>query len=941
MSSRQLAALTALCLSVAATPSVGAQVSIELDQILPLDPLVKVGTLDNGLRYYIRQNSRPEKRAELRLVVNAGSVLEDDDQRGLAHFVEHMAFNGTKNFPKQQLIDYLERVGMRFGPDLNAYTSFDETVYMLQVPTDSTEILRTAFRILEDWAHEVSFKPDMIAGERGVVIEEWRLGRGAEARMLDQQFPILFRGSKYAERLPIGDRSVLETIDRDALVRFYRDWYRPDLMAVIAVGDFDPQAIEALIRAHFSGLRPAEHPRPRETFPVPDHAETLVAIATDHEATDARVSIYYKQPLRRDANTYGGYRRLLIERLYNTMLNNRLFELTRQPDPPILYGSSGQGKLIRSKEVYVLGAGVEETGIQRGLATLLEEAERVARHGFTTSELDRTKRQLARWLQSAYAEREKTNSATYAYEYVRAFLEHEPIPGIELEHTLHEELLPGIRIEEVNRLAREWLNDRNRVILVNAPEKAGLHVPTEEELLATFAAVKHADIGPYEDDIDNAPLVDPEPVPGRIVAEETVEELNVSIWHLSNGATVILKPTDFKADEILFRAESPGGTSLASDEDYVAASTAADVVSAGGLGRFSLVELQKKLADQAVNLSPGIGPLYEGVSGSASPEDVATMFQLTYLTFTAPRRDSAAFLAYKAQMNAFLTNRGASPDAAFSDTLKVTLAQHHFRARPSTVAVYEEMDLDKSFEFYRDRYADASDFTFVFVGNFAADSLRSLTERYIASLPAAGRKELWRDVGMRPPTGIVERVVRRGVEPRSRTYIVFTGPFEYTRENRHLIRSLSEVLQIKLREKLREDLAGTYGVSVSAVPERDPVPSFSLTVNFSAAPERLEELTEVVFSEIDSMQVNGPRPGDVAKVKEAQRRSLETNLRQNGYWLYQLLFANRFRTDPRDILTYERLIDKLDVEMLREAAREYLPRDNYVRVSLYPETAVP
>jgi zinc protease len=340
-------------------------------------------------------------------------------------------------------------------------------------------------------------------------------------------------------------------------------------------------------------------------------------------------------------------------------------------------------------------------------------------------------------------------------------------------------------------------------------------------------------------------------------------------------------------------------------------------------------------------VSPGISPLYEGLSGSASPEDISTLFELIYLTFTAPRRDTAAYLAYRSQVNAVLANRNLSPRAAFSDTLKVTLAQYHHRMRPSTVEVYEEMDLDKSLEFYGDRFSDASDFTFVIVGSFEVDDMRPLIERYVASLPANGRIENWRDIGIRPPTGVVEKVVRRGVEPQSQTYLVFSGSFDYTRRNRHVLRSLSEVLQIRLRERLREDLAGTYGVSVSAMPERDPVPSFSMSVNFAANPERLEELTAEIFQEIENIKANGPRPADVEKVREAQRRSRETSLKQNSYWLYQLLFADRLGINPREILTYERLIDDLDETMIRDAAETYLSTDNYVRVSLYPEPVVP
>ncbi len=912
------------------------QAAIDLGSQLPVDPLVTVGTLDNGLRYYIRANRRPENRAELRLVVNVGSVLEDEDQLGLAHFVEHMAFNGTERFPKQALVDYLEGIGMRFGPDLNAYTSFDETVYMLQVPTDSAEIVETAFQILEEWAHNQLFDPEQIDAERGVVIEEWRLGRGAEARMFDKQFPILFKDSRYADRLPIGTKDALETFDHEALRRFYRDWYRPDLMAVIAVGDFDKEAIERLIREHFSGLSPLADSRPRTVFAVPDHDETLVAIATDREAMSSRVSLYFKQPLREDG-TVSGYRRLIVERLYNGMLNARLFELTQQADPPFLYGSSGQGRLIRSKEVYVLGAGVPDGGIERGLDAVLTEAARVARHGFTATELSRHEVELLRRMERAYAEREKTNSSAYAFEYVSAFLMNEPIPGVVLEYELHQRFLPGIELEEVNRLAREWLGDRNRVILVGAPEKEGVRVPSEDALLVVFNAVNEREIAPYEDRVDEAPLVAELPTAGEIVHEETVDETGVTIWRLSNGIRVILKPTDFKDDEILFRASSPGGTSLASDENFIAATTASAVVNRGGLAGFSLVDLQKKLAGKAVNVSPNIGALYEGIGGSGSPEDVEALFELIYLTFTAPRRDTTAYLAFRSQVESMLANRSASPIDAFQDTLTVTLTQHHFRTRPPTLDVYNEMDLYKSFAFYQDRFADAGDFTFVFVGNFDLEMLRPLVRTYLGSLPSTGRTESWRDVGIRPPGGVVERIVRRGVEPRSQTSIIFTGPFEYIRENRHVLRSLTDVLQIKLRERLREDLGGTYGVSVSQSVERDPVPSYSIQIGFGADPERLEELTAVVFEEMDKLKTHGPVLTDVEKVQEAQRRTRETSLKRNGYWLVQLLYADRFGSDPRDILTYERLIDALTGEMIQDAARQYLRSDNYVRVSLYPE----
>jgi zinc protease len=908
----------------------------EMSQRLPVDPRVTVGTLDNGLRYYVRANKRPENRAELQLVVNVGSVLEDEDQRGLAHFVEHMAFNGTEGFPRQALVDYLERIGMTFGPEINASTSFDETIYTLTVPTDSAEILATAFQILEEWAHRLAFDPEMIDGERGVVIEEWRGGRGAGARMFNRQFPVLFKDSRYAERLPIGDVESLESFEHEALTRFYRDWYRPDLMAVVAVGDFDSAEIERLIRHHFSTLPTRDEPRPRNVYPVPDHDETLVTIATDPEATESGVSIYFKQP-RRTTVTVGDYRRLIVERLYNRLLNNRLFELTQQPDPPFMYASSGQGRLIRSKEVYVLGASVADGGIVRGLESILTEAERVALHGFVPTELEREKAELLRLMAHAYAEREKTHSAAYAREYAAAFLTGEPIPGVPIEYELYALHLPGIVIEEVNGLAREWLTNQNRVVLVNAPEKDGVSVPTESELLAVFDAVRSQEIVAYDDSVEDGPLVLDELIPGEIVSEIAIEEIGVTRWHLSNGARVVLRPSDFKDDEILFRATSPGGTSLATDEDYIAASTAGMVVSAAGLGSFDLVALQKKLAGKVAGVTPSIGELYETLGGSAIPEDVETLFQLIYLSFTAPRRDSNAYLAFRSQVETFLANRTADPVETFHDSLTVALSQHHFRHRPPTIEVYDEMDLDRSYAFYRDRFADAGDFTFIFVGNFDVETMRPLVRTYLATLPSTGRVESWVDTGIRPPRGVVRKTVRRGVEPRSQTSIVITGPVEYTRENRHLVSSLTELLQIKLRERLREDLGGTYTVTVGGTTEREPVPSYSIQVSFGADPDRLNELTDAVFDEMNRLKLEGPSDDDVIKVKEAQRRSHETSLEQNGFWLFQLLYADRYGLDPRNILNYVQMIDGLTVGKLQDAAVRFLTDDNYVQVSLYPK----
>ncbi len=909
---------------------------IPLDQKLDIDPELTFGKLANGLTYYIRQNRRPENRADLRLVVNAGSVLEDDDQLGLAHFVEHMAFNGTKHFAKQELVHFMESIGMRFGPELNAFTSFDETVYILEIPTEKPEILKTAFQILEDWAHGLSFDPEEIEKERGVIIEEWRLRRGANARLQDKQFPILFRGSRYARRLPIGDMKIIETFDHEVLKRFYRDWYRPDLMAVIAVGDFDRQVVEKLVHEHFSRLASPADPRPRTFYEVPDHEEILFAIAQDREATGTNIALYNKLPLR-DQSTAGAYRQRLVEQLHLSMLNQRFFELTQKPDPPFLRAFSGRGQFIRTKEIASLGAIVKEEGIERGLEALLIESERAARFGFTPSELERQKIDLLRSMERLFAEKEKYESSTYVEEYTRHFLHGEPIPGIEKEFRLVQQFLPGIALQEINRLAREWMTTKNRVVLISAPEKEGLSVPPEKRLLEIVHQAASREIAPYKDTPVEKPLLPALPEPGKIIRTQYLEEMNITEWQLSNGVRVVLKPTDFKEDEILFRAFSPGGTSLAKDEDFIASSTAGQVVAAGGLGDFSAVELRKALAGKVASVMPLIGEIEEGLRGSASPKDIETLFQLIYLSFIAPRCDPTMFDVLTSQLKAVLANRAASPEIVFMDTLQTVLSQNHFRARPMTAEIIAEMNLEKSCAFYKDRFADASDFTFLFVGKLDLEAMKTLAEKYLGALPSLNRKETWKNVGINPPTGVVEKEVRKGMEPKSQTAIVFNGPFGYDQAHRTAIRALGLILESRLREIVREELSGTYGVNVQASYSKIPDEEYSLTISFGCDPARVEELVKAIFQEIEDLKAKGSSDKDVRDAREALFREYETGMKDNRWLLTQIYSKYQLQEDPRELLAFEKSLQPLSPEIIREAAQTYLNTKNYIRVTLYPE----
>lgn len=909
--------------------------SQRLDRRVPQDTTGTIGRLPNGLRYYIRRNTEPPQRAELRLVVNVGSVLEEDDQRGLAHVVEHMAFNGTRRFPENALVNFLEGVGMRFGPDINASTDFEETIYTLTLPTDSAGVLKTGVQILADWAHGVTFDSLEVEKERPVVIEEWRLGQGAGSRTREKHLPVLFGDSRYTNRLPIGDRATLERFSAADLRRFYRDWYRPELMAVIAVGDFDPALMERWVRAEFSGIPRRVASRARPQFGLRPHAGTRYSIVADPEVTNSSVAVYQKRPAR-GGGTFRGYRDAFAESLAQRMLYNRLSELTQRPNAPYLSVTASQGLLTRSNAVTVLSADVRENGVERGLDAMLAELQRVARWGFTATELEREKRELLRWQEQVYAERGKIPSGQFAAQYVAHFLYKEPVLDAAGEYALYQRLVPRISLAQVNEQARALLRERNRVVLVEVPSKDSVHLPTAAALRRIIAAARRGQPTRYTDHVFTDALVPRLPQPGTIVARRSIPEIGVQEWTLANGARVVLKPTDFREDEILFAAHSPGGTSLAPDSNYIAALTATGVVQSGGVAGMDVITLSKRLAGKAASVGTDVGEMHEGLSGVASPKDIETLFQLIYLYFTAPRADSVAFRAYQQRAKAALANRDASPEQAFADTLRVTLAQGHIRARPPSSEMFDRMDMEKSMAFYRDRYADASDFTFYLVGRFDPDSLRPLVERYLGGLPAIQRKESWRDVGIRPPTGVIRKTVRRGTEPKARTQFVFTGPMQYSREELFALRGLADVLEIRLRETLREDLGGTYGVSVRASASREPRPEYRFSIGFGAAPERLDELGRAAFATIDSIKAHGPSESELAKVREAQRRAREISLRENNAWLGQLMAFDRLRWDPRGIMAEP--TTRLDAAMIQRAARLYLNAQNYVQVSLVPET---
>ena len=914
------------------------QVVPSLTDRIPVEPPITIGHLPNGLTYYIRANKKPEKRAELRLVVKAGSVLEDDDQQGLAHFVEHMAFNGTSHFPKSDdIIQFIESLGMRFGADLNAYTSFDETVYMLQVPTDKPEVMDKALLILEDWAHNVSFQDKEIDKERGVVMEEWRLRRGAGARTTDKLFPIVLKGSRYADRIPIGKTEVLQNFKPETLKKFYKDWYRPDLMAVVAVGDFDKPAIEALIKSHFGSIPAAQSPRPRPEYDVPDHDGSVYAIMTDKELTGTSVSVENIMPSR-PQGTFGNYREEIVDRLFSGMLSARFSEIAQKPDAPFMGAGVGRGQFIaKTKDEAELSARVKDDGIEKGLDAMLTEVDRVTRFGFTSTELDRQRQNILRSYERLVIEDQNRQSNSRADEYVRNFISDESLPGAELEQALHQRYLPEITLQEINALAKQWFTDKNRIVVVTAPEKSGVVIPDEAKLASVIKAAPGKDLKAYVDTVTSGALLDPLPTAGTVVKTTTKDAIGITEWELSNGVKVVLKPTTFREDEILFRATSPGGTSLASDADYIPANFAAQVVSAGGVGKFSAIDLGKALTGKVANASAFIGETEEGMSGSGSRKDLETMFQLIYLRFTQPRADAQRVSVLSTQAKTQLANQTVAPEYAFAEALTNIMGQGHLRRQMTTPETIDKWNLDKSLAFYKDRFADASDFTFVFVGSFDLATMKPLVERYLGGLPSIHRKETWKDVGAKNPAGIIEKTVEKGSEPKSQTALIFTGPFQFDPTHRIVLRAMSQILQMRLLETIREELGGTYSISANGGSTKIPRPEYQFTIQFGSDPKRVDDLVKRVFEEIEKFKANGPTEKQLADEKEALLREFETSSKQNAYLLTQIAGKYQLDEDVAGVWDAPELYKKMDAAAIREAAKTYLNASNHVRVTLVPE----
>ena len=915
-----------------------AAIAQDVGAVLGADPAIRTGTLPNGLTYFIRPNGRPEKRALLRLAVKAGSIDEADDQRGLAHMLEHMAFNGTTNFKPGELVAYLESIGSRFGAHLNAYTSYDETVYMLDVPTDREGLLKRGFDVLSDFAGGMTLATVEIEKERGVVLEEWRGRQGVGSRVQTIQEPALYGRSRYAERLPIGLPETLRTFPPQRLRDFYRTHYRPERMGVIVVGDIDPAAAEQLIRQAFSGLRGEGAAPARPVYPIPPHQETRFAIAVDREAQGSTVSVLYKRPIER-LRTVGDYRKALLESLTQQMLNARLAELARQPDAPFLGASMGSDTLGRTLDAFTMSARVNDGGLDAGLAALAGELERVRQFGFGEAELERARKALLAGYERSYNEREKAESGSHVNELVALFLEGEPAPGIEAEMQLARRFVPTITAAEAAALVRTVTPpEGNRVVLTVAPEKAGITAVTEASLRAAMRRGEAATLTPWKDDIAGRELLARAPTAGSVRSRREIPEIGVTVLTLSNGVEAWLKPTDFKNDQITFTAYAKGGTSLAGPDEYRDASLASTLVGLSGVGGLTPVDLGKLLSGKIANVSSFIGSSTHGVSGGTSPKDIETAMQLAYLQFTAPNHTSDGFELLQRRLRANLANQAQNPGSVFGERLRAVNTLDHYTSRAMKPEDVDRLNPQRMAAYYDERFANAADFTFFFVGTFTVDQLTPLLNTYVASLPSRGTPTTrLGDVRLQFPTAIRRETVEKGQEPRASTVMSFFADPGLNELEIHRLNAATTVVEMKLRDLLREELGGTYGVGVG-FSSTQPQPGYGTTsVQFGSSPENVEKLVGSVLGELDRLRRDGPTADDVQKVKETEKRDLETAMRQNGYWLNSLQTLHLYGWDATRIARRAERTELLSVANIHEALRKYFPADRYSVVTLLPE----
>ncbi|AKP53110.1 M16 family metallopeptidase [Cyclobacterium amurskyense] len=908
----------------------------KLEELVPLDDKVHTGQLENGLKYYIQYNPKPENKLELRLALKAGAMQENENQLGLAHFVEHMAFNGSEHFEKNELISYLQSIGVAFGSDLNAYTSFDETVYMLPIPTDEEEKLNNGFQVMRDWAGGLLLNAEDIDAERGIVVEEWRTGQGVSQRLRDAYLPVLLHESRYAERMPIGKMDIIRNA-ADSLVRqFYQDWYRPDLMAVVAVGDVAPDKVEKMIKEYFSDLENPTNAPEREYYNVPAHKENFVKIITDEEAPGIQVQLYYKQEAR-PSNSYEDYKGRILRTMFGGMITQRLDEIRQKPDAPFIFAGARYGNLVKPLDFFTISGVVGPGKLTDGLVSFLTENQRVVQHGFTQGELERVKRSLLNSAEKSYKEMDKVESRTLVGRYVSHFLNSSFADGPENRHRFYQEIIPKITLEEVNGIAKELIKEENIVLIVTAPEKDKETLPKEEALLAVLENASAIQTTPYKEDLLREELMLAKPTPGKVVDVTRNEAVNVTTVTLSNGMKVYFKPTDYKNDEIIFTASSEGGTSLYSMEDHYSGNYAGTAINIMGIGDFSPSQLKKVLAGKNVQVTPNISTYSESISGATTPGDFEMALQLIHLYFTSPRMDKSLWEVFLANQKNQLESASVNPDFQFNKRVNEIISNGNPRGRGIyTADQLDSIDLNHSLKIYEERFANAADFNLLFTGNIDLESMLPLVAQYLGSLPGdPSEKEDFIDLGLTPPQDRKE-TIKVGVDDKSQVILYFSGETAYDLKKSQQLSYLGEILTIKLIETLREEIGGVYGVGARGSLSRVPEERFNFSISFPCGPESVDKLKAAVWEQIQKIQEEGPDEADLEKVRETKRLALEENMKRNGFWHGQLNAAINGGLPLDTVLGAEDRVLGVTADQVKEAANTYLQKPYLLEITRYP-----
>ncbi|MBR1793425.1 MAG: insulinase family protein [Bacteroidales bacterium] len=913
----------------------------DLNAMQPIDKKVIKGTLDNGFTYYIRANKKPENRVQFRLVTNAGSILEDESQRGLAHFCEHMAFNGTEQFPGNDMISILQKHGIEFGREINAYTSFDETVYYVNLPSDDPEMVEMGFKILDGWAGRITFDSVELEKERGVINEERRGGMGAGERLREKTWPIMLKGSRYPDRLPIGLEEVIMGFKRNEIVRFFHDWYRPDLQAIIIVGDIDPKMAEAKVKEYFSVHPKAVNAPERKYYTVPNNKQPLVAIATDKEATGTSLQIYWKHPKHHEG-TVGDYRQSLMRGLVGGMLNDRFGEICENPNAPVVYAGAGYTSFIGDVDVFAGSSSVKDGQVSAAAELLLTELRRADQHGFLQTELDRQKESTLAHFTRAAKEADKTHNDSHASEYTRNYLHGEGIPGIRQEWRYAKEFIPEITLEECNQFISDMITDTNMVFYLTAPENST--IIDEQEALAIIEKVKTLETEPWVDNYKDEPLFDKELSEIEAKLTKTNKALDYTEYTLPNGIRFVVKKTDYKADEIQMQSFAWGGNSLYEDKDIYLVNNAIGIVNNAGLGQFSATQLDKVLTGRIASASPYLSSISQGVTGICSPKDMETMLQLVYLRYTAPRRDQESLDKNINNLRNQLKFVKENPQYAFVEKLYATAYPDNNRiVLVPTEEQIESLTLDNIHRIYQERFHDASGMIFFFVGNID-DSHIPLIAKYLGNLPCDGsqKNEGYKDRSSKFVKGVHHAVAIKGSEKQSKMVIMgVNDDFEPTPKNRMIVSQLSDAMEITALEVIREQMGGTYSPSVSIDYEILPKGEFSWQFYIECDPDNLKKIEDAIIGIVKDYQKNGPDAETLSKVQEQMIVNRGSAMQNNGFWMNQIngsYYYNENRDGNASLDNYSKRVKSVSAKDIKKMAKSKMNLKNYVVVTLEPES---